>query len=365
MIRIKDILNEIERFAPLSLQEKYDNAGVQVGDATQQATGALICLDVTEDIIDEAINAGFNLIISHHPLIFKPLKTITGGTYIERCITKACKNDIVIYAAHTNLDNSNEGVNYKLAEMFGLKDIKILSAQKEALFKLITFVPEDSAEDVRSALFKAGAGNIGGYNSCSFNTRGKGTFFAAENCNPYRGQTGELHTENEIRIETVFPSYLKSTITQALHAVHPYEEPAFDLYQLENEWQQAGNGITGRLPEWEDELIFLQRIKDVLNVEFLKHSALTGRKLQSVAICGGSGAFLIKKAMGAGADIFITGEAKYNDFFDVEDKMLLAVTGHYESEICTKNIFTHIISKKFPTFAVQKSIINSNPIKYL
>ncbi len=365
MIRIKDILKEIECHAPLSLQEDYDNAGIQIGNINQQATGALLCLDVTEEIVDEAINAGFNLIISHHPLVFKPFKSLTGKNYIERCMIKACKNDIVIYSAHTNLDNVVGGVNYKLAEIFGLEDIRILSPQKNSLIKLVTFVPQDAAETLRKALFKAGAGHIGNYSSCSFNAEGYGTFLPGEDTNPYRGETGQLHTEKEVRIETIFPSFLKSSVICSLLSAHPYEEPAFDLYKLENVWQQAGSGIIGNLPEWEDELIFLQRIKDVLNIECLKHSSLTGRKLRTVAICGGNGAFLINKAIASDADIFITGEAKYNDFYDVENKILLAVIGHYESEICTKDIFFHIISKKFPTFAIQNSIVNSNPIKYL
>jgi dinuclear metal center YbgI/SA1388 family protein len=365
MIRIKDVINEIERHAPLSLQEDFDNAGIQVGDMNQQATGALLCLDVTEDVVDEAVNAGFNLIISHHPLAFRPFKSLTGKNYVERCMIKACRNDIVIYSAHTNLDNAVRGVNYKLAEMFGLEDIRILVPQKQKLMKIVTFVPEDAAETLRRALFKSGAGHIGNYSSCSFNAEGNGTFLAGENSNPYRGEIGRLQIEKEVRIETIFPAYKKSSVIHALLSAHPYEEPAFDLYKLENDWQQAGSGIIGILPEWEDELIFLQRIKDVLNVECLKHSSLTGRRLRTVSICGGSGAFLINEAITAGADIFITGEAKYNDFFDIENHLLLAVIGHYESEICTKDIFFHIISKKFPTFAVQNSIANSNPIKYL
>jgi dinuclear metal center YbgI/SA1388 family protein len=365
MIRIKDILKEIERCAPLSLQEDFDSAGVQVGDVNLPATGALLCLDVTEEIVDEAINAGFNLIISHHPLAFKPFKSLTGKNYIERCMIKACKNDITIYAAHTNLDNAAGGLNYKLAEMFGLEDIRILSPQKHRLMKFVTFVPEDSAETLRRVLFKAGAGEIGNYNSCSFNACGSGTFLAGENAVPYRGEIGKLHIEREVRIETVFPAYKKSSVIRALLSAHPYEEPAFDLYNLENEWAQAGSGIVGILPDWEDELTFLQCIKDVLNVKCLKHSSFTGRKLRTVAICGGNGAFLINEAIASGADIFITGEAKYNDFYDVENQILLAVIGHYESEICSKEIFSHLISKKFPTFAIQNSISITNPVKYL
>jgi len=364
-MKIKEIIKELERLASLSLQESYDNSGVQIGDVEQPASGALLCLDVTEEVLDEAIDTGCNLIISHHPLVFKPFKSLTGNTYVERCLIKACKNDIVIYSAHTNLDNAVGGLNYHLAEKFGLEDVRVLCPQKDSLVKLVTFIPEQAAEKLRKALFKAGAGHIGNYSSCSFNSEGLGTFLAMENSHPYCGEIGKLHIEKEIRIETVFPAYLKSSVITALLSVHPYEEPVYDIYKIENEWEQAGSGIIGNLPEWEDELIFLQRIKDILHLERLLHSSLNGRKLQTVAICGGKGNFLIEQAIASGADIFITGEAKYNDFFDVENRILLAVTGHYESEVCAKDIFFHLLSKKFPTFAVQNSMINSNPIKYL
>ena len=226
-------------------------------------------------------------------------------------------------------------------------------------------MPEAQAEAVRTALFEAGAGHIGAYDACSFNIRGEGSFRASEGCQPFVGSVGTLHREPEIRIETILPKYLKSRVLRALFATHPYEEPAFDFYSLENEWQQAGSGIVGSLPEEEDERMFLQRIKETLELHSLRHSHLTGRKIRKVALCGGSGAFLIPEAIAAGAELFITGEAKYNDFFDVEDRILLAVIGHYESEICTKHIFRDIISKKFPTFAVQFSTINSNPVNYI
>ena len=365
MIRIKDVLKELEQYAPLPLQESFDNAGVQVGDVNQLATGALLCLDVTEEVIDEAIEMGCNLIISHHPLAFKAFKSLTGSTYIERCMIKACKYDLVIYAAHTNLDNAAGGVNFRLAELIGLENVRVLSPQKGALLKLVTFVPEVYAELVRTTLFNAGAGTVGAYDSCSFNLAGKGTFRAGEGTNPFCGEVGELHVEREIRIETILPAFRKSTITRALLSVHPYEEPVFDFYPLNNTWDQVGSGIVGELPEEEDELVFLQRIKDLFQVGCVKHSAFTGKPIREVALCGGSGAFLIKDAIAYGADVFITGEAKYNDFYDVEDRILLAVIGHYESEVCKKDIFYNIISKKFPTFAVHFSNVNSNPVKYL
>ncbi|MDL2245285.1 Nif3-like dinuclear metal center hexameric protein [Parabacteroides sp. OttesenSCG-928-J18] len=365
MIKIKDILREIELFAPLPLQEDFDNAGVQVGDVNQAATGALLCLDVTEEILDEAIERECNLIISHHPLAFKPFKSLRGATYIERCMMKACKHDLVIYAAHTNLDNAQGGVNYKLAEMIGLENIRILSPQKGNLLKLVTFVPTPYADMVRNTLFQAGAGHVGNYDSTSFNLYGDGTYRALEGANPFAGEIGKVHYENETRIETVLPAYKKIAVMRALRSVHPYEEPVFDFYPLDNTWQQAGSGVVGELPEEEDEYFFLRRIKDIFNVACVKHSSLIHKPIREVAICGGSGAFLLKDAIAYGADIFITGEAKYNDFYDVEDRILLAVIGHYESEVCTKEIFFDLISKKFPTFALHLSNVNSNPVKYL
>ncbi|MDH6303933.1 dinuclear metal center YbgI/SA1388 family protein [Parabacteroides sp. PF5-5] len=364
-MKIKDVIKEIEAYAPLPLQEGFDNAGVQVGDVNQLATGAVLCLDVTEEVVDEALDKGYNLIISHHPLAFKPFKSLTGRTYVERCIMKACKHDLVIYAAHTNMDNVAGGVNFRIAELIGLQNIRILSPQKNALLKLVTFVPEDYAETVRNALFNAGAGSIGNYDSCSFNLKGEGTFRANEGSKPFVGEIGSVHYENEERIEIILPSFRKSSVMRALLSVHPYEEPVFDFYPLENTWNMAGSGIVGELPESEDEYSFLSRIKDIFNVGCVKYSPLTGKLIREVAVCGGSGAFLIPEAIAFGADVFITGEAKYNDFYDVEDKILLAVIGHYESEVCTKDIFYNILSKKFPTFALHFSNVNSNPVKYL
>ncbi|WP_085536400.1 Nif3-like dinuclear metal center hexameric protein [Massilibacteroides vaginae] len=365
MYKIKDILREIETFAPLPLQESYDNAGVQVGDVNQLATGALLCLDVTEEVVEEAIALGCNLIIAHHPLIFKPLKRLTGGSYIERCVIKACQNDMVIYAAHTNLDNANGGVNFYLADMLGLKNVRVLNPQKNALLKLVTFVPEAYADVVRNALFHSGGGSIGNYDSCSYNLKGEGTFRANEGCKPFCGEVGEMHYETEIRIETILPAFKKAAVTRALLSVHPYEEPAFDFYPLANSWNETGSGIVGELPEEEDEFSFLSRLKDLFNVGCVKHSALRNKPVREVALCGGSGAFLINDAIAYGADVFITGEAKYNDFYDVENRILLAVIGHYESELHTKDIFYNLISKKMPTFALHFSNVNSNPVKYL
>lgn len=364
-MKIKEIVSALDRFAPLPLQDGFDNAGLQIGLTEAEATGALLCLDVTETVLDEAIALGCNLVISHHPLIFKGYKSITGKDYVERCILKAIRNDMVLYAAHTNLDNAKGGVNYKIAEKIGLKHLQVLEPKRNSLLKLVTFVPTEQAERVRKALFAAGCGNMGGYDSCSYNLKGEGTFRAGENTHPFCGSIGELHREEEVRIETILPSYKKGEVVRALLSAHPYEEPAFDLYPLENEWTQAGAGIVGELETPETELEFLKRIKKIFEVECVKHNRLTGREIQKVALCGGAGAFLIPQAIRSGADIFITGEIKYHDYFGHEDEILLAEIGHYESEQYTKEIFYSIIRDLFPNFALHLSKINTNPIKYL
>lgn len=364
-MRIKEIIQIIEQLAPLPLQESFDNSGVQVGDINREATGALLCIDVTENVIEEAISLGCNLIISHHPLAFKSFKSLTGRTYVERCMMQAIKNDIVIYAAHTNLDNAQNGVNFKLAEMLELQNVKILSPQENALLKFVTTVPTQHVDSVRNALFNAGAGHIGNYDNCSYNISGEGTFRAKEGANPHVGEIDEMHFEPETRIETVIPAMRKEEVLRALLAVHPYEEPVYDFYPIVNEWRQNGSGVVGVLPEPIPEQEFLYLLKDIFNLPTIRHTKIQGKEIHDVAICGGAGAFLIPKAIAYGADAFITGEAKYNDFYDVEGRLLLAVVGHYESEICTKDLFFDIISKKFPTFALHKSAFDSNPVKYL
>jgi dinuclear metal center YbgI/SA1388 family protein len=364
-MKIAQIINVLEEFAPLHLQDNFDNAGLQVGDISQQVKSVLLCLDVTEEVVDEAIEMDCNLVISHHPLLFEPVKSLTGKTYIERCVIKACKNNIGIYSAHTNLDNVWGGVNFRLAEKIGLQNLRILKPKENSLLKLVTFVPVDHAEGLRNALFHAGAGHIGNYDSCSYNSEGQGTFRAGEDARPFVGESGLFHTEAETRIETILPVYKKSSVLRALLVSHPYEEPAYDFYPLSNSWDRAGAGVVGELPDEEDEESFLQRLKTIFQLKNLKHSPLTGKMIREVILCGGSGAFLIKDAIAYGADAFITGEAKYNDYFNVEKRILLAVLGHYESELCTKEIFFDIITKKIPNFAIHFSNVNTNPVNYI
>ena len=364
-VKIKEIVDALERFAPLPLQDGFDNAGLQIGLTDAEATGALLCLDVTEAVLDEAIALGINLIISHHPLIFTGYKSITGKNYVERCILKAIRNDIVVYSAHTNLDNVQGGVNYKMAEKIGLKNVRILEPKENRLLKLVTFVPTAYAEKVREALFQAGCGCIGHYDSCSYNTMGEGTFRAQEGTHPFCGETGETHVENEIRIETILPDYRKTAVIKKLLDVHPYEEPAFDLYPVQNSWQQVGSGIMGELETEESETDFLKRIKGIFQVGCLRYNRERGQKIKKVALCGGAGAFLIPLAIRQHADVFITGEIKYHEYFNYESEILLAEIGHYESEQYTTEIFYQLIRDTFPELVVKQTKVNTNPINYL
>ena len=328
-MKIKEILNALEMFAPLPLQDGFDNAGLQVGLTDAEATGALLCLDVTEAVVDEAITLGYN------------------------------------YSMHTNLDNAPQGVNFKIAEKIGLKQVHILEPKENALLKLAVFVPQKQADEVRNALFKAGCGCIGDYDSCSYNVDGKGTFRAGEGTHPFCGKIGELHQEEEVRIETILPAYRKREAERALLASHPYEEPAYDFYPVQNVWTQAGAGVVGELEEPETESDFLRRIKQTFEVGCVKHSRMTGRLIQKVALCGGAGAFLLPRAVSEHADVFITGEVKYHDYFYYENSVLIAEIGHYESEQYTKELIYSLLEKMFPALELRMTRINTNPIKYL
>lgn len=364
-MKIKEIIHALEMFAPLPLQDGFDNAGLQVGLTDAEATGALLCLDVTEAVVDEAITMGLNLIVSHHPLLFKGCKSITGKDYIERCIIKALKNDIVIYAMHTNLDNAMQGVSFKMAEKIGLQQVRILDPKEQLLLKLVTFVPTRQAETVREALFAAGCGYIGDYDACSYNVEGLGTFRAGTGTHPFCGMVGERHVEAETRIETILPAFRRTAVEKALKEAHPYEEPAYDIYPVDNTWQQVGAGVVGELAAPETETEFLKRIKKTFEVGCVKHSRMSGRLIQTVALCGGAGAFLLPKAVGVRADVFITGEVKYHDYFSYENDILVAEIGHYESEQYTKEIIYSIIREAFPALEVSMTRVNTNPIKYL
>ncbi|MGV3705720.1 MAG: Nif3-like dinuclear metal center hexameric protein [Arcticibacter sp.] len=364
-MKIKEITTYLESIAPLSLQEDYDNSGLIVGEPDAEVKAALISLDCTEEVIDEAISSGCNLVISHHPIVFKGLKKFNKKNYVERAVMKAIKHDIALYAIHTNLDHIQGGVNGKICEKLNLQHIQILSPKKNILKKLVTFVPLCHVERVRTAILQAGAGHIGNYSDCSFNISGTGTFKPGDQANPFVGNINELHQEEEVRIETIYPEYLERKVLVALIEAHPYEEVAYDLYPLSNAFYQAGAGMIGTLETPMEELEFLQLTKSALRAKVIRHTALRAKQVRRVAVCGGSGSFLLPAAIAAGADVFVTADFKYHEFFDAEGKIVISDLGHFESEQFTQELLFDVIKKKFPNFAIHLTSIDTNPINYL
>jgi dinuclear metal center YbgI/SA1388 family protein len=362
---VKDIIQAIEAIAPPVYQEGYDNCGLQVGDPAAEVKGVLISLDTTEAVLDEAMQRGCNMIVSHHPLIFSGLKRLTGRNYVERIVQKAIKNDINIFAAHTNLDNMYAGVNAKIAEKLGLKDTAILSPKNSTLSKLYTYAPTAIADKLRDALFAAGAGHISKYEECSFNTVGMGTFRPGAGTNPAVGTAGgERELETEVKIEVIVEKHNEARVMRALFENHIYEEVAYELIPLANANQYIGAGMVGTLQSPMPERDFLDFLQKQMKTDCIRHTALSGRNISRVAICGGSGSFLLNDAIREKADIFITADYKYHQFFDAEGKIVIADIGHYESEQFTSEIFEAILKEKFPTFAILLSSLNTNPVKY-
>lgn len=359
---VNDIVEFLEKEFPLNFQEDYDNSGLQIGNKLQEINKTMVSLDITESLIDEAIRKNCNLVISHHPLLFKGLKKITGSGETERIVEKCIKNNIAVYSLHTNLDNHSKGLNFYLAREFGLSNIRVLQPLKNQLKKFVVFCPVDHAEKVRNALFEAGAGVIGNYDNCSFNIAGEGTFRANESAHPFVGEIQELHFEKEIRIELIFPAYMEKKIVDAVLASHPYEEVAYDIYPLDNEFQLAGAGCIGDLEKNYSIDDFLEKIKEFFKTPCIKYNNCSNPTIKKVAICGGSGVFLVNEAVRNRADALITADVKYHDFF--RNDLLIADVGHFESEQFSIEIITSLLTKKFHTFAFLKSEINSNPVKY-
>lgn len=364
-LKIKEIQKIFEAFAPFSLQESYDNSGLLVGNPNDEISKILFAIDVTETVIDEAIQVGADCVISHHPLIFKGLRRLNNSNDIERTVAKALKKSIAIFCVHTNIDSVAYGVNKKIADKIGVCNQKVLLPASHTLLKIVSYVPHSHYHLVRDAMAQAGAGALGNYDTCSFSVLGQGTFRALDGAQPYVGDLNTLHTEQEQRIEMILPVYRKQAVISALLSAHPYQEVAYDVYALENFHSQIGSGVIGELKNPESIADFLQRVKTIFGTPCIRVNNASISQILRVAVCGGSGSFLIPHAISQHADIFITADVKYHDFFLPENKMIIADIGHYESEQFTKEIFYEIVTKKFPKFATQFSTVNTNPIKYL
>lgn len=363
-MKLVEITSFLESFAPLEWQEDYDNSGLIVGRPDQEINQALISLDCTEAVVDEAIQSHCNLIISHHPIVFKGMKRFNDANYIERVISKAIKHNIALYAIHTNLDNIQLGVNKQIMDRLGIQDPLILSPKDGILKKLSVFVPSTHAAQVRNALFAAGAGNIGNYSECSFNIEGMGSFFPKENANPTLGEIGIREEAKETSIEVIYPKHLERGILIAMFESHPYEEVAYNTYSLSNTYQEVGSGMIGNLPDALSADDFLAYLKEKMDVSVIRHTQKLKKEIQRIAVCGGAGSFLLKQAIRAGADAFISADFKYHEFFDAENKIMIADIGHFESEQFTQHLLLEKIQNKFPNFAIRITIENTNPIKY-
>ncbi|HLV47013.1 MAG TPA: Nif3-like dinuclear metal center hexameric protein [Flavobacterium sp.] len=364
-MKLQQIISVLEELTPTSYAEDFDNVGLLVGNPNQDINGILVCHDALESVIDEAIQKKCNLVVCFHPILFSGLKKITGKTYVERAIIKAIKNDIAIYSVHTALDNHKNGVNKIMCDKLGIKNPKMLVEKENFIYKLVTYAPIDNAIQVRKALFEAGAGNIGNYENCSFNSDGKGTYQGNDDSNPVVGEKQEFIEAQETKIEVTFEKHLQNKILKALFDSHKYEEVAYEIYKTENKHQNIGLGMIGELESAQDEKDFLLFVKQKMETGVVRHSVFLGKKVKKVAVLGGSGAFAIQAAIAKGADVLITADMKYHDFFRAENKILLADIGHFESERFTKNYIYDYLTKKIPTFAVILSVINTNPVNYL
>lgn len=362
-MKIEEIVQRIHLWAPPSLSESYDNVGLLTGDPKALCQGILITLDTTEAVVDEAIAGGYNLIISHHPIIFGGIKKLTGGNYIENTIIKAIKNDIAIFAVHTNLDNILTGVNHKIASLLQLKNTKILSTKKDMIYKLSTFVPIEATDMVLKALFNAGAGHIGNYSEASFVTKGTGSFKGNDQSNPTIGKANQLEKVEEHKIEVVLPKYAKNKVINALFEAHPYEEVAYDLILLSNDNQTIGSGMIGQLENPLPLKDFLALIKKTFNCGSIKYTPIS-KNIKTVAVCGGSGSFLRKEAMHQQADAYISSDFKYHEFFDSENLISFIDIGHYETEQYTKEIIFDYIKKNAVSLPTKISAVNTNPVLY-
>lgn len=361
---IADIISFLESLAPPSLQESYDNSGLITGSMTWECTGIITSLDATEEVVQDAISRNCNLIVAHHPIIFGGLKKINGKNYVEKAIITAIKNDIAIYAIHTNLDNVINGVNGRIADKLGLIERSVLKSKNDLLKKMFVFVPVDHAEKVRDAIFKAGGGMISNYSECSFNSKGQGTFKPGRGTNPFSGTIGERKYEDEIKVEVIYPSWKERAILAAMIKVHPYEEVAYDIMSLDNQHGSVGSGLAGKLPSPLNETEFLQMLKKEFGLSVVRHTSLRNEPVEKVAICGGAGSFLISAAISAGAQFYVTSDVKYHEFFDSNGRIVIADIGHFESEQFTIDLLFDILSQKFLNFAVLKTGVKTNPVQY-
>lgn len=365
MTTVSQLLASLQQLAPFTYQESYDNSGLLVGDPEMEITGVVVALDCTEAVIDDALSSGANVVVAHHPIIFKGLKRLTGSNYVERTVIHAIRHNVALIAIHTNLDNMYFGVNHVISEKLKLKDVQVLAPKEATLFKLGVYVPRDSEEAVRTAMAEAGAGHIGDYDYCSFSVEGTGRFRPNEQASPHIGTAGQIETVGETRIEVTVGRHVLGAVEKAMKKAHPYEEVAYDVVALDTTNAYIGSGMVGNLPEPVPVMSFLRALRETFGCGVIRYTDPVSETVSRIAVCGGSGGFLLRDALKAGADIFVTADYKYHEFFDADGKIVIADIGHFESEQYTSDYLVAVLMKKFTTFAVRLTNVNTNPINYL
>lgn len=364
-MKLADLINYLENWAPPAYQESYDNSRLLVGNSAMEVTGVLVSLDCTEDVLEEAIRRKCNVVVAHHPIVFGGLKSLTGKNYVERTVIKAIKKDIAIYALHTNLDNVQTGVNHKIAHLIGLQNQAILLPMQDKLMRLEVVCPIDSVEQLKNSLFAIGVGAVGKYRDAWFSSEGKSGYTPSEKANPRLGKIGEAQQNDELKLMFTFPSYQKKKVLDILKNTHPYEEFDYAFISLENTVQDLGAGMIGELPTEEALETFLQRVKSTFGCGVIKYTKSKKDTVRKVAVCGGAGFFLLQQAIAQQADVYITSDVKYHDFFDAEDRIVLADIGHYESEQFTKELIVDYLKKRFSDDIFNVSDTVTNPVHYL
>ncbi len=361
----RQLLQILDDWAPYVYQESYDNSGLLIGDLESPVTGVLVSLDLTPGVITEAISRGANTIITHHPIIFSGLKKITTGTdIVQNSVIQAIRAELNIISLHTNLDNILLGVNQRIGNLLGLEDLRVLYPKVNTLSKLTYYVPTADDTAVKKALYNAGAGEIGNYAQCSYTTAGQGTYTPLEGSDPYQGSVGTPESADELRVEMVFASHKQRAVEAALESVHPYETVAYDITSLHNTDPSVGSGMIGKLPEALDFEVFLSRIKEQFNMPYLRHTPQVHTQVQSIAYCGGAGAFLIPTAKAQRADLYLTADLKYHDFFSADGVIDLVDMGHFEMEQYTSQLIVDYLSEKKLNFAIHLTETLTNPINY-
>ncbi|MGM0602343.1 MAG: Nif3-like dinuclear metal center hexameric protein [Bacillota bacterium] len=371
MAKAQEIISLMGEIAPVKLAEEWDNVGLQIGDLSNEVNKVLLALDLNTEVIDEAVDNNCNMIITHHPVIFNGINSVSSESAVGDMIIRLIKNDIIVFSAHTNLDIVEEGLNDFICRKLGIEDFQPLDVtQIGNYYKFVVFVPENHIENIKSAVFKNGGGKLGNYSHSGFVSKGKGSFKPLKGSEPYIGSTEKIEEVDEIRLETIVAEDKLDKVLKAVLKAHPYEEAAYDIYEIKRTSNVDGIGRIGYLTDTMLLGDYINTVKEKLNLPYLKFVGKKDKKIKKVAVCNGSGADFIKKAGYKGADLYLTGDIKYHEAQHAEELDLALIDiGHYESEIWVKELLYDKLTslaekrnKKDVEFII--SAVNTNPWNY-